>query len=63
MTEEEAVILCENTECKDCPVIINNMGDWRTHYEKTMLHFFCCLNLVDEEERFLVRRRYNPHFK
>ena len=42
---------------------INNMGDWRTHYEKTVLHFFCCLNLVDEEERFLVRRRYNPPFK
>ena len=37
MTEEEAITFCENTECKDCPVIINNIGDWRTHYEKIVL--------------------------
>ena len=63
MTEKEAVEFCEETECEDCPVAIEDREDWRTQYEKTMLHFPCCLNLVDENERFYIRRTYNPHCK
>ena len=49
MTWNEAVEYCEAHECEEC--IAYNMDDCRTEYEKTELHFPCCINLVDENSR------------
>lgn len=44
---EQAVHFCENTECLDCPIYINNI-DYRTQYEKEVEHIPCVDNLVFE---------------
>lgn len=49
MTWEEAIKYCEEHECEDC--IAHKTQDCRTVYEKTSLHYPCCINLVDEELR------------
>lgn len=44
---EQAVHFCENTECLDCPIYINDI-DYRTRYEKEVEHIPCVDNLVFE---------------
>lgn len=44
---EQAVYFCENTECLDCPIYINDI-DHRTQYEKEVEHIPCVDNLVFE---------------
>ncbi len=41
---ELAVQFCCLTECKNCPVVLNNY-EKRTEYEKNMLHKPCYFNL------------------
>lgn len=43
MTLEQAVKFCEETECEDCPVFINDIE--KRHDFGSQL---CCENLVDE---------------
>ncbi len=40
---EEAVKFCEEHECEECPVI-----EYRSKYEKEVLQFPCCFNLIDK---------------
>ena len=51
MTWEEAIKFCEEHECEECPAFIE---DKRTDYQKKVLHYHCCWNLVDEEKRMKV---------
>lgn len=44
---EQAAHFCENTECLDCPIYINDI-DYRTQYEKEVEHIPCVDNLVFE---------------
>lgn len=44
---EQAVHFCENTECFDCPIYINDI-DYRTRYEKEVEHVSCADNLIFE---------------
>lgn len=44
---EQAVHFCENTECLDCPIHINDI-DYRTQYEKEVEHIPCVDNLIFE---------------
>lgn len=44
---EQAVYFCENAECLDCPIYINDI-DHRTQYEKEVEHIPCVDNLVFE---------------
>lgn len=46
MNWEEAILFCESHECKDCPVY--KTKDCRSDYEKQVLHYPCCINLVGE---------------
>ena len=44
MTWKEAIKYCEEADsCENCP------SDSRTDYEKDVLHFPCCICLVDKE--------------
>lgn len=43
MTLEQAVRFCEETECEDCPVFINDI-EKRLDFGSQL----CCENLVDE---------------
>ena len=45
---KESVELCENTECENCPIAIENL-EQRTEFEKKVLHYPCCLNLIERE--------------
>ena len=45
MTWEDAIKYCEEHECEECYV-----KDKRTEYQKKVLHYPCCWNLVDEKE-------------
>ena len=49
MTWKEAVEYCETHECNDCIAFIT--PDCRTEYDKTVLYYPCCINLVDENLR------------
>ena len=51
MTWEEAVAYCENHDCDECPA--HGVWDCRSPYERAMLHYPCCMNLVDEKYRRL----------
>ena len=44
---EKAVLFCENTECSDCPIYINDI-EHRTHYERLVMHIPCVDNLIYE---------------
>lgn len=44
---KKAVRFCENTECEDCPIYINDI-DHRTQYEKDVEHIHCVDSLVFE---------------
>lgn len=44
---KQAVLFCENTECLDCPIYINDI-DYRTQYEKEVEHIPCVDNLIFE---------------
>ena len=46
MTWAEAIKYCEEHECEECSV-----KDKRTEYQKKVLHYPCCWNLVDEEKQ------------
>ena len=42
---EQAIHFCENTECEDCPIHINDIHH-HTQYEKEVEHIPCVDNLV-----------------
>lgn len=44
---EKAVRFCENTECEDCPIYINDI-EHRTQYEREVMHIPCVDNLIYE---------------
>lgn len=44
---KKAVHFCEETECLDCPIYINDI-DHRTRYEKEVMHIPCVENLIFE---------------
>jgi hypothetical protein len=44
---EKAVRFCENVECKDCPIYINDI-EHRTQYEIEAMHIPCVDNLIFE---------------
>lgn len=44
---EKAIYFCENAECEDCPIYINDI-DHRTQYEKEVMHVPCVDNLIFE---------------
>lgn len=44
---EQAVYFCENTECENCPIVIEGL-EHRTQYEKEVEHIPCVDNLVFE---------------
>lgn len=44
---KEAIHFCENTECKDCPIHINDI-EHRTRHDKQDEHVPCVDNLVFE---------------
>ena len=46
MTWAEAIKYCEEHECEECSV-----EDKRTEFQKKVLHYPCCWNLVDEEKQ------------
>lgn len=47
MIWKEAIKYCEEHECEECSV-----EDRRTEYQKKVLHYPCCWNLlVDKEEQ------------
>lgn len=46
MTWKEAIKFCEEHDCGECFV----KEDKRTEYEKKILQYPCCWNLVDKEE-------------
>jgi len=46
MTWEEAIKFCEEHECEECFV-----EDKRTEYQKKVLQYPCCWNLVDKEKQ------------
>lgn len=48
MTWKEAIKYCEEHECEECPAFTE---DKRTDYQKKVLHYHCCWNLVDEEKQ------------
>ena len=49
MNWEKAVEYCENHECMECPIYINNL-DKRTEKERRA-HIPCVINLVDKDKR------------
>lgn len=44
---EKAVHFCENIECEDCPIYINDI-EHRTQYEREVMHIPCVDNLIFE---------------
>ena len=46
MTFEEAIKYCEEHKCEECSV-----EDKRTEYQKKILQYPCCWNLVDKEKQ------------
>ena len=44
---EKAVHFCENVECEDCPIYINDI-EHRTQYEREVMHIPCVDNLIFE---------------
>lgn len=44
---EKAVRFCENTECPDCPIYINDI-EHRTQYEREVMRIPCVDNLIYE---------------
>jgi hypothetical protein len=44
---EKAIRFCENVECKDYPIYINDI-EHRTQYEKEVMHIPCVDNLIYE---------------
>ena len=46
MNWEEAINFCETHECEDCPAV-----EKRTEFQKKVLHYPCCWNLVEDEEQ------------
>lgn len=48
MTEQEAMEFCERTECKDCPVVRDDL-DKRSYFDRAIGQVPCFENLVDEE--------------
>ena len=44
---KKAIYFCENTECEDCPIYINDI-EHRTQYEKEVMHIPCADNLIFE---------------
>lgn len=62
MTQKDAVKFCENTECENCYIEINNI-EYRTKYEKEMLHYPCCMNLVDKKYRYEMLDKENKYNK
>lgn len=47
MTREEAMEFCEKTECKDCPVVLENL-DKRTEFDIVIGQVHCFENLVKD---------------
>ncbi len=45
---KEAVDYCEKHECENCPIAIEGI-EQRTKYEIEILHYPCCLNLIERE--------------
>ena len=43
----KAVRFCENVECEDCPIYINDI-EHRTQYEREVMHIPCVDNLIYE---------------
>ena len=56
MTLIEAIKFCEDYECEVCPA--NELPDCRTNFEKQDLHYPCCINLVDEDERNALKKEW-----
>ena len=52
MTMTEAVNFCETHDCDECPAV-----DKRTEYQKKVLHYPCCWNLADGEEKQNDRKK------
>lgn len=48
-TLKEAVDYCEKHECENCPIAIEGI-EQRTKYEIEILHYPCCLNLIEREK-------------
>ena len=44
---EKAVRFCESVECEDCPIYINDI-EYRTQYEREVMHIPCVDNLIYE---------------
>lgn len=44
---KKAIHFCENVECEDCPIYINDI-EHRTQYEKEVMHVPCVENLIFE---------------
>lgn len=60
---EEAIAYCEVHECREC-ILFNERywdDDYRTEYEKTVLHIPCCFNLLDKECLAEERMKLNEH--
>lgn len=49
MTYDDAVKYCEEHECEECEVYLKDL-DKRTKHEKEILHYPCCINLVDDKK-------------
>ena len=47
MTKQEAMEFCEKTECKDCPVVLENL-DRRTKFDRAIGQVPCFENLVKD---------------
>lgn len=59
MRPEEAAEFCADHECEECPA---RDIEYRTEWQKKMLHFPCCYNLMDEEVRdYLAREMEISH--
>lgn len=43
----KAVRFCENNECTDCPIYINDI-EHRTQYEREVMYITCVDNLIYE---------------
>ena len=44
---EKAIRFCENVECENCPIYINDI-EHRTQYEREVMHIPCVDNLIYE---------------
>lgn len=52
MNYDTAITYCEEHECIDC-IVYKEKLDKRTKQEKENLHFPCCMNLVNVDNKDL----------